>query len=123
MSRRSALVLALEGDLGSGKTTFIQGLARGLGLKDKILSPTFVILKKFRIKSRLSYFKAFYHLDCYRLKRVEDLAGLDFGAFSADASHIIAVEWADRVKKFLPQSRITIAFKWLSPAEREIVFI
>jgi tRNA threonylcarbamoyladenosine biosynthesis protein TsaE len=62
---KGAQVLALVGELGSGKTTFAQGLAKGLGIKEKILSPTFILLKEFNI--RHPFFRTFYHIDCYRL--------------------------------------------------------
>jgi tRNA threonylcarbamoyladenosine biosynthesis protein TsaE len=64
-SRKTAVVLGLQGDLGSGKTTFLQGFARGLNIKEKILSPTFVIMKKFQAPTQ--NFKYLYHLDCYRI--------------------------------------------------------
>ncbi|MFH1188935.1 MAG: tRNA (adenosine(37)-N6)-threonylcarbamoyltransferase complex ATPase subunit type 1 TsaE, partial [bacterium] len=60
--KKTPLVIALEGDLGAGKTTFIQGIAKGLGIQEQITSPTFVIMKKYPINGGF-----FYHLDCYRL--------------------------------------------------------
>ncbi|OGD30779.1 tRNA (adenosine(37)-N6)-threonylcarbamoyltransferase complex ATPase subunit type 1 TsaE, partial [Candidatus Azambacteria bacterium RIFCSPLOWO2_01_FULL_44_84] len=62
----NALIIALEGHLGSGKTTFIQGLAEGMGVKENVLSPTFLILKQFFLKS--GRYKNLYHIDAYRLK-------------------------------------------------------
>ena len=61
-AQKGALVLCLQGDLGAGKTTFLQGFAKGLGINDMVNSPTFVIMKKFPIKNR--NFKYFYHFDC-----------------------------------------------------------
>jgi len=63
-SRKKAMVFGLQGDLGSGKTTFVQGFARGLGIKEKILSPTFVILKSYG---------SFFHIDCYRIESSREL--------------------------------------------------
>src|SRR4030042_4363035 len=85
-ARKQALVLGLKGDLGGGKTTFIQGFAKGLGIKQKVLSPTFIIMRKFQIpkskfqtnsKSQISKFKTLYHIDCYRLVRDKEI--LDLG--------------------------------------------
>ena len=81
-------LICLEGDLGGGKTTFVQGLARGLGIKERITSPTFVLMKRFAInnKSRLcrgfsmksKRFTHFYHIDCYRIKNFRELLELGF---------------------------------------------
>ena len=64
LPEKKAFVLGLEGDLGGGKTTFLQGFAKGLGIKEKILSPTFVLMKRFSINKNKPGFKDFYHLDC-----------------------------------------------------------
>src|SRR3989344_1477307 len=68
---KKALLLGLEGDLGGGKTCFLQGFAKGLGVKEKVLSPTFVLMKRFQIKD--SRFKNFFHIDCYRLKSSREI--------------------------------------------------
>lgn len=106
---KEAQILALEGDLGAGKTTFLQGFAKGLGVKEHILSPTFVIFKKFKIKN--PSFNLFYHIDCYRLKNSKDLLGLGFKKFSSNPKNIIAIEWAEIVKDILPKDKISIGFK------------
>jgi len=111
-------VLALQGDLGGGKTTFLQGFADGLGIKQKILSPTFVILKKFRIK-HLS-FKFFYHIDCYRIKKPKEILALGFKKIIADPKNVIAIEWSDRIKKLLPQNTIFISFEFYNKNKRKI---
>lgn len=113
-----ARVVCLNGDLGGGKTTFLQGFARGLGIKEKILSPTFVILKRFRIKR--GGFKNFYHMDCYRLEGNQDLAVLGFKEILGNPENIVAIEWADRIKSALPKDRITLDFDFLSNKERRI---
>jgi tRNA threonylcarbamoyladenosine biosynthesis protein TsaE len=113
-----ARVLALRGDLGGGKTTFLQGFAKGLGIKQKILSPTFVILKKFRIKH--SSFNFFYHIDCYRIKKPKEILDLGFKKIIADPKNIIAVEWSDRMQKLLPQNTIFISFEFYNKNKRKI---
>lgn len=119
--RESAFFLALEGDLGGGKTTFLQGLAAGLGVKQKILSPTFIIIRRHNIKSITPFaFREFYHVDCYRLRRPEDLLGLNFEAISSGPKNFVAVEWADRVKKILPRKTVWIKFKFLDRNSRKI---
>jgi len=113
-----AQILALRGELGGGKTTFLQGFAMGLGIKQKILSPTFVILKKFKIKH--PSFKFFYHIDCYRIKKPKEILDLGFKKIIADPKNIIAVEWSDRIKKLLPPNTIFISFEFYNKNKRKI---
>ena len=117
---KNAFVLGLEGDLGSGKTTFLQGFALGLGVEEKILSPTFVIMKRFEILNL--GFNNFFHIDCYRLKNPKELLDLGFKQILKNPQNIVAVEWAEKVKKILPESAIFIKFKFVSKNKREISF-
>ncbi len=109
---KKAFVLGLEGDLGGGKTTFLQGFAKGLGVKSRILSPTFIIIR------RMNHL---YHLDCYRLQGPKDLLGLGFKKIIADPKNIVVVEWADRVKKIMPQDAAWVTFKFINRNKRRIV--
>ena len=113
-----ALVVALEGDLGSGKTTFIQGLAQGLKVKENILSPTFVIQKDFLLK--LKNFKNLYHIDAYRLKNPEELLELGFKDLIGNPENLIVIEWADKIKKILPKEILKIEFENLGEDKRKI---
>lgn len=117
-SLKSALVLALEGELGSGKTTFVQFLAKCLGVKEKILSPTFVLMKIYNLKPaayNLSpithHLKKFFHIDCYRLGSAKEIKHLGFQELLKDKDSIIVIEWADRIKKLMPKNAIWIKFK------------
>jgi len=114
-----ALVVALEGDLGSGKTTFIQGLAQGLKVKENILSPTFVIQKDFLLK--LKNFKNLYHIDAYRLKNPEELLELGFKDLIKNPENLIVIEWADKIKKILPKNILKIEFTNLEKNKRKII--
>mgnify|MGYP001563392426 CR=1 FL=1 len=123
-----ATVLGLYGDLGGGKTTFLQGFAKGLKIKDKILSPTFVIFKKFQIppivKSTLPRVFCdgyFYHIDCYRINKPEEILELGFKKIISDPKNIVAVEWPEKIKKYLPKNTIKIEFKFIDKNKREIV--
>ncbi|XOB42742.1 MAG: tRNA (adenosine(37)-N6)-threonylcarbamoyltransferase complex ATPase subunit type 1 TsaE [Candidatus Nealsonbacteria bacterium] len=117
-SKRKAHVLALEGELGGGKTTFLQGFARGMGIREKILSPTFVILKKFKIKH--PNFKFFFHIDCYRIKEPKEISDLGFKEIIAGSKNIVAVEWAKRIEKILPPSTTFINFEFYNKNKRKI---
>ena len=118
---KKALILRLEGDLGGGKTTFLQGFAKGLGIKEKILSPTFVIIKKYRIPTgRMGKFQSFYHIDCYRIKKPKEILNLEFKEIISNPKNIIAIEWAEKIKKMLSQDAFSIKFDFLSKNKRKI---
>ena len=115
-----AFVLALKGELGAGKTSFVQGLAKGLGIKEKVLSPTFLIVKRFHVSR--SRFKEFYHIDCYRLKNPKELLDLDWKKIIQNPNNIVAVEWAGRVKSIIPKDALWISFSQGDElTERDIV--
>lgn len=118
---KTALVLALEGDLGGGKTTFVQGMARGLGIKEQITSPSFVLIKKYGIRNWELGIRDFYHIDCYRLKKPWQLQELGFEEIINDPKNIIAIEWAERVEEILPEGMIRIRFEWLDEDKRKII--
>ena len=114
-------ILSLIGDLGGGKTTFTQGVARGLSIKDSIISPTFVILKKFPIKK--SKIKWLYHFDLYRLSDMQELLDLDFTEIVSNSENITIIEWANKAKKIIPEKKnVKITFKYLSNNKRLITF-
>ncbi len=111
---RAGDVIALYGDLGAGKTVFTQGLAKGLNIKRKIVSPTFVFMRSYPFnigKTQLT----FYHIDLYRTEREKDFENLGLEeVFSPDS--VVVLEWADRIKKMLPKKRIEVHFE--SPNEK-----
>lgn len=116
---QGALVLALEGELGAGKTAFTQGLGKALGVKEKILSPTFVIMKHFNILT-FEHFKNLYHLDCYRIEKTVDLAGLGLADILKDKKNLVVIEWAERIKDILPADTVWIKFEHKGEDNREI---
>jgi len=117
---KKALVLGLRGDLGGGKTTFLQGFARGLGIKEKVLSPTFVIMRRFRIPKNKGRFSYFYHIDSYRIKRPEEIQGLGFKKIVSFPENIVAIEWADKISKALPGKTFWIIFDFINKNKRKI---
>ncbi len=100
-------VISLEGDLGSGKTTFIKGLAMGLGLQksDEVKSPTFVLLHIYPTKVPL------YHFDLYRLESKQELEAIDFEEFITDSKAISCVEWGEKAAALYPPHvyRVTLS--------------
>jgi len=109
---KKALVIGLVGDLGGGKTCFLQGFAKGLGFKEKILSPTFIIMRRLN---------NFYHIDCYRIQKPQEILALGFRKLMVNPKNIIAVEWADRVRQIMPVNTIWIKFEFLGERKRKIV--
>jgi len=116
--RKDAVVISLRGNLGSGKTTFAQGMARGLGIKDRVLSPTFVLMKKYKIPNTE---KRFYHIDCYRITKAQDLSALNLEKLFSDPQNIIVIEWAERIKDILSKDNIVLDFEFKNQKQREIV--
>ena len=123
-SRKKATVIGLKGELGGGKTTFIQGIAKGLGVKERITSPTFVIFKKYKIPDTKYQIQNtnFYHIDCYRLSKPKDLMDLDFKEILSQPQNIIAIEWADKVRRILPENIFWIEFQWIDDNKRRLIF-
>ncbi len=100
-------VIALSGDLGAGKTTFVQGFAKGLGIKDSIISPTFVLIRQY---------KNLYHVDLYRINTFDHL-GLE--EILSNPNNIVLIEWAEKLKK-LPKGTIKISIQIQGPNTRII---
>jgi|SRR3989338_2589603 len=127
----NALVIALQGDLGAGKTTFVQGFAQGLGIKESIKSPSFALLKIFDLpavalaKAGLSgKFNHLLHFDFYRLEKPtkKELNAFNFSEFLKNPQNLIIAEWSEKVKKFLPKRYLKIKFKILGKNTRELKF-
>lgn len=126
--QKNAMVLGLQGDLGAGKTTFLQGFAKGLGIKEKINSPTFVIMKKFKIPATTHYslptthYKYFYHIDCYRLNTPKEILQLGFKEIILNPENIVAIEWPEKISKILPKETTVIVFEHLKENKRALTF-
>lgn len=108
-SKRQAVVIALIGELGAGKTTFVKGFAKTLKIKNRILSPTFIIFRVYKL--RFKNYKALYHVDCYRLQNAKELIKLGFKKIMKNPKNIILIEWADKIRKILPKNTIWIKFQ------------
>ncbi|MDI6821050.1 MAG: tRNA (adenosine(37)-N6)-threonylcarbamoyltransferase complex ATPase subunit type 1 TsaE [Patescibacteria group bacterium] len=108
---KKALVIGLKGELGSGKTTFVQGFAKGLGIKNKIVSPTFIIMRIYRPQSKKINF-SLHHLDAYRIEKQKEFSLLYFKQMISDPKNIILVEWVDKIKRALPKEFFLITFNY-----------
>ena len=138
------LVICLEGNLGGGKTTFVQGLAEGLGIKETVNSPTFLIMKKYialgqrkrtsacssvvpepKATHRCVAFGSgkkynLYHFDCYRISNYQEILELGFEEIISGENNIIAIEWPEKIKEILPKERINIKFEFVDEKTRRI---
>lgn len=120
---RGGEVIALEGELGAGKTTFVQGLAKGLGVKEKVLSPTFVLIKFFDLStSSRRNASRLIHVDCYRLESPQELLKLGWRELLKEKSNVIVIEWAEKVRRILPRSYIRVHFRFKGTNHHEITF-
>ena len=110
-------IFALTGDLGSGKTTFVQGFSKGLGLASRIISPTFILMRKYRASD-----KDFYHIDLYRLEKDVDKEVVNLGVTDiwGKPGNIVVIEWAEKIKDLIPKSAKWIFFENLGEDKRKI---
>lgn len=99
-----ARIIALSGNLGAGKTTLTQDLAREIGVKEVVVSPTFVIMKIYNVLPDSEYFSSFkkmVHIDAYRLESNEDLENIGWSQISSDKDNLIIIEWPENIKEHL----------------------
>jgi ATPase, YjeE family len=106
-------VLTLSGDLGAGKTVFTKGLAKGLGIREMVNSPTFTIIKEYR-SGRLPL----YHMDVYRISDEEDIGLEDY----FDQDGVTVIEWAENIPSWLPPDYLNVAIRRVDEQSRKITF-
>ena len=108
--------IALAGELGSGKTTFAQGLARGLGFEGHVVSPTFTLVREYR-PARLPVI----HADVYRLERVQDVLDLELEQSAEDG--VLLVEWGDAVEALLPEGHLVVELAIDDPGDERTIVV
>jgi len=99
-TKGKALVVCLSGDLGAGKTAFTKAIAKHLHIKNRVNSPTFVIIKKYPLKDKR--YKVLFHLDAYRLKNEKELLHLGWEDIIGNREHLVFIEWPENVSKVIP---------------------
>src|SRR5512142_141389 len=109
-------VICLQGDLGAGKTTFVQGIARGWGSLDSVSSPTFILVNMYRGANE----KRLFHMDAYRLDSTPEAEELDLDTMLAEGALII--EWPERMEKLIPEERLWVQLEYINEDEREMKF-
>ena len=121
----TATIVALSGDLGAGKTTVTQQIAKELGVTQNVISPTFVIMKTYELnggRNPLADFARFIHIDAYRLKSHTELMTLGFAELLADPQNLILIEWPEMVAEIIPKNAIRIKLSHINENEREIEY-
>ena len=111
---RPGNIFLLIGDLGAGKTCLTQGIARGLNIKETVISPSFVLVREH--KGRIPLF----HIDLYRLDRIEEIINLGLEQY-LDNGGLSVIEWADKGLTILPQDNLLIEFSYISANQRNLV--
>lgn len=109
-------VICLQGDLGAGKTTFVQGVAQGWGSMDSVSSPTFIIVNEYRHPNDGSLF----HMDAYRLDSTPEAEELDLDSMLAEGA--LLIEWPERLDGLVPPEHLWIALEYVDDEEREMKF-
>lgn len=109
-------LICLSGDLGAGKTTFVQGLAQGWGSLDGVSSPTFVLVNQYRRADGC----LLHHLDAYRIESVLEAEDLDLDQLLQTGG--LVVEWAERISDALPPENLKIEMTWVADEQRSLIF-
>lgn len=120
ISHNTQKIIALEGELGSGKTTFTQGILSASGAEKPYTSPTFTIMKEYDVNA-FNYEKI-YHIDAYRIGS-DDMINLGWQDIVLDQKSLIIIEWPENIQDLLPHDTIKIQCTWISDAEREYAFV
>ena len=110
-------VLLLHGDLGAGKTHFVKGLARGLGVDDVITSPTFALHNAYCGRLTLN------HFDFYRIEDAEEVAILGLDEYFYDKHAVAAIEWSENIKDLLPRTCIDVIIEKIDENSRKITIL
>lgn len=107
--KNKAIIIGLVGELGSGKTTFVKGIAKELEIASPITSPTFLLIRRYRIKKK-KFYSNLFHIDAYRTNNINEFKKLGIKHILSDPTYIVLIEWADKIKKLLPRKTVWIAF-------------
>lgn len=113
----SATVIALSGELGAGKTTFVQALGKALGITEIMQSPTYVLMKSYPISFK--QFTKLVHIDAYRLNHAQEFAALKPESFFNDFRSLVCIEWPEKVGEALPKSDLLLNFSSEGAGEGE----
>ena len=112
-------VICLEGSLGTGKTCLAQGIGRGWGVSQILISPTFVLVREY---ARPGEFVKLYHVDLYRISGAEEALTLGMDEFLGDTRAICVIEWAERSRSLMPEEHLWVRLEFADPTRRGLYF-
>ena len=104
----NAAVVALHGELGAGKTTFVQMLAKAIGVSEAVTSPTFVVMKQYELEVVKNGIEQLVHIDAYRIEDENEMTPLHFEELLKTPGLLICIEWAEKIKGLLPKNLIDV---------------
>lgn len=121
LSSDKATIIALTGDLGAGKTAFVQLVAKELGITEIVTSPTFSIMKLYAITADNNFAKL-VHVDAYRIEDISELKPLRFEEIIGDKNNLICIEWPEKIQSVLPNNILSVSIKILPDESRLITY-
>lgn len=113
------LVISLVGDLGAGKTTFTQELGKMLGISESIVSPTFMIMKSYKVEHE--QFDVLTHIDAYRFESEEEACPLQLAEVLKRSRSIVCVEWPERISSYIPKTAVSVSITILEEGSRQVI--
>lgn len=122
-NNKRPIVFALYGDLGAGKTTFVRSLAKALGIKEYVTSPTFLLLRVLKLPKKNKDIVNLVHIDAYRIEKAEELIHLGLKEILKDKKNVVAIEWPEKLKNYLPKNTIHIKFNITGPKSRVLAIV
>ncbi len=121
VKKDTAVVIALQGDLGAGKTAFTKELARHFKIQNEITSPTFVIMKSYAIPNH-AHFKTLTHIDAYRIEADDEMRVLGFDELLKDRTRVICIEWPEKIQNLIPNDAYNVTLLLNNDGTREISY-
>lgn len=118
LNSKTATIVTLSGDLGTGKTTLSKEIAKQLGVKENVISPTFVIMKKYKVVD--DTFKYLIHIDAYRLNKNEELLKLGWQEILEDKNNLVIIEWPENVTGCIPENVCKVKLLHIGGNERSV---
>ena len=115
-----ATVITLSGDLGSGKTTLVKEIAESILVEEKVVSPTFVILKKYKINNKDLKFKNLIHIDAYRIEKQSELEYLKMEDFLENKDNLIMIEWPENIENIINRAHCNIQIEHIDEESRKV---
>ena len=111
-------VVCLYGELGAGKTVFVKGLMKGIGIEERVTSPTFTLIHEYNVNH--NSIKKIYHIDLYRLENIERVKNIGILELFNENNAVVVIEWAEKMGDLLPKKRVDLFLKQLEEDKREI---